>query len=250
VVHPANPCSVCINCSRHGINANFGLTGRIATAVANSGPKVFLCRRCETDEMQLYNERLQHPQPAGPGTAPSLASIVAWPQPLADIQNLCKCDALIRRRSHVIPNCHACRDVAFLHEHTVPFNDAENILRTRNKNAIEGRTPVNGPGQHLVSVQTINARAAAGIGRMCPCGGKPEVQPPGATYMTVCLGCMGVRIDPANLPARLQNVPPRRVGLRSGPSRTKGPQRALRRWDWRVNIERGWDPADRFINGT
>ncbi|KAH7083083.1 hypothetical protein BKA63DRAFT_404107 [Paraphoma chrysanthemicola] len=236
IAHPGTACRVCLNCLNHEHNAKLALTRATANGNAQSGPNIFLCRRCEFDEMRLYNERLQNPVPAGPGNVPSMAFIQHWPTVAQPRQDLCVCETKVTR--------------PFQLEFTTPFHATENILRTRTKKAIQGRIPVNGPnGHYLVSAAGIADRTASGVGRMCPCGGQPEVQNPATRYMTICMACMGVRINPANLPRRLRNVQRLRTGLRSGGPRTYGPQAMQRRWDWRVNIEQAWNPGDPFIGG-
>ncbi|KAH7093207.1 hypothetical protein FB567DRAFT_544587 [Paraphoma chrysanthemicola] len=166
IAHPGTACRVCRSCRTHDREAKVAQTIPMANGNAVSGPNISLCRRCEFDEMRLYNERLQNPAPTGPGIAPSIASVENWPSATRPRQNLCVCEQKIRARSGPGPNCHACRDQAFQLEFTNPFHATENILRTRTKKAIQGRIPVNGPnGHYLVSAAGIANRTASGVGQ-------------------------------------------------------------------------------------
>ncbi|KAH7083078.1 hypothetical protein BKA63DRAFT_404444 [Paraphoma chrysanthemicola] len=236
--HPGHgTCWTCDVCTAHEHNLKLNQIGHVATSAPLSGDLSFLCSRCELEEMELYYQRMAMVRPVAGvgGAAPSLAFIAnLWPQPntpvvITDVQDFCIC----RNRW----------DVA----HEEPYQFAEEILRTRTRPVIEGRKQCNlngGNRPHHVTQQTITHRVARNVGCLCPCGGEPNVQPPGQDYITICLACMGVRIIPNRLPNEL---------LRPAPvvaPRTHGPMRALRRAMWRVNIERGWIPGDPYLNGA
>lgn len=104
---------------------------------------------------------------------------------------------------------------------------------------------------HFVSNTEFARRINAGIGRLCPCGRRPKLpEPQGQEYITVCLACMGVNIEPGNLPVKYQqaNIRPRRRSPRGHtPNITKGPRAAVRAAHFRVNFERLWAPNDHNV---
>jgi hypothetical protein len=91
---------------------------------------------------------------------------------------------------------------------------------------------------------------------MCPCGRKPKASL-GADYeyITFCLGCSGVRVNPVHLPVKYRQAAieaglRRRATLRRprGLSNTKGPGSLARNHLFRANIECGWmAPHDPWI---
>jgi hypothetical protein len=222
-----------------------------------SGPLIELCLRCTEEEMVLYWERHGTAKPAGPGSAPSLRDIAQWPTghtPAAHRQDLCVCE--VRAIDAYSLHCHACRDEAFDREHMQSFFEAEDMLRERNKAVIQGKKRCDANGgtkAHRVQPRHVVAREVAGIGRMCPCGEKPDVRPLGQQFISICLVCMGVQVDPMRVPAKYSRARlQRKLSLRlaAQKNRTRGPMEAERRATWRVNIERGWVPQDPFLNGA
>lgn len=267
IIHP-QPGSVitCANCRIHDTNAwgPFGVPTNwfietFATEERNSGLRNQLCYSCIRDEMELYWLRQGTNPPQGP--ALSVHRVVDWPiMPNAD-QNLCICqrDAVDRWVFH----CHACRDEALRITCMRPYRRAENILRCRTRPVITGkkRCALNGgTAQHWIGLQRKRNRVNAGFGRRCPCGNKSKpMEPGGSEWISICLACMGVRIELARMPAKYQraNMQPRRRSPRghaatAGPvlSRTQGPKAAQRSPEFRVNIERGWVENDWFVGGT
>lgn len=195
--------------------------------------------------------------PSGPSAAPSLALAAQWPTLPGVTQNLCICHATAV--TPYVNHCHACRSAAFTTHAGSAKLLAQRILHNRTTAVITGRTRCNlngGTAAHLIPQEQRIRRWH--IGRKCPCGRKPKLEalPSSREYITVCLACMGVKIVPGNLPQRLRQhrFQQREFELRSGVVRacgvTKGPKRAARRAEYRVNIERGWVEDDPLVGGT
>jgi hypothetical protein len=125
----------------------------------------------------------------------------------------------------------------------------EDVLGRKSKNTINGtETHLMGrPHGRRIAARHIRAREAKGIGRICPCGNEPlPPAPVGNEYCTICIACMGVKIDPAHLPLHFQLVAVNFANARH-PTRVHN---ARRHEDTRVNIERAWLPFYRYINWT
>ncbi|KAH3943069.1 hypothetical protein HBI56_101260 [Parastagonospora nodorum] len=251
--HDAGPAPwVCNECMRHGQAEKLANFEKRATAAQHSGPRAQLCKGCTRDEMKLYYERCMGPNPWDndpSGLGPRYTQWVNhWPTSLAahghNTQDLCLCNRKYVRmfmREH----CHACRDTIFQTRVTEPHHRHEHFLRERTKAVIKGEKLCSGPDgnggtkPHRVRPAIINARMAKGIGRMCPCGEKPVDQ----DFIDICLACMGVRVIPDRIPTKYQqnNVLHGRITRSSQRNnRTKGPARAERGFQFRVNIERGY----------
>jgi hypothetical protein len=261
---------VCTTCLPHGRAAKLGVLGIQANVAQGSGPMIQLCKDCIRDEMELYWAR--YGKTLGPHNlliAPSLAHIAAWPTGAHpnDVQDLCIC---AHRAVGRFENscCHACRDAAFTNLHSGYYRRAERILRNYSRDVITGAKLCreNGPSGTPATLNRRTRPLAAGLGRMCPCGNKPETQ---AHWITICLACMGVRIDPRQgIPAKYSpaRMPKRKILLsrtaaprpNAGIKMTKGRRGALVHHNYRVNIESGWllgrqcgvfRQGDPFING-
>jgi hypothetical protein len=267
--HNANRPEVCTTCLPHGRTAKLNVLGIQANAAQGSGPMVQLCKDCIRDEMELYWARygttIQAPNLL---RAPSLAHIGAWPIGANpnDVQDLCTCaHRAVGRFENT--RCHSSRDAAFTNLHAGYYRRAERILRNYSRDVItDVRTcRENGPAGTPAALNRRTQPLAAGVGRQCPCGNKPETQ---AQWITICLACMGVRIDPRNIPRKYTRakmpkrkvLPSRTAAPRPGAGlkKTKGPRRALVNHNYRVSIESGWlfgnlcgvfDSGDPFING-
>ncbi|XP_014557124.1 hypothetical protein COCVIDRAFT_15513 [Bipolaris victoriae FI3] len=247
----------CGNCRQHEGHPLFPDKRALINSYSNvnlaSGIRSQLCRSCIYDEVELYWLRQGT---AGPTNARSSPFIRQWPLPNG-LQNLCMCE-IWTVDTPANDCCHACRDVLFSEFCFRPFQMTEDVLHSCTQPVIKGtRLYVNQDiGRSTrVSAATILKRRAQGIGRMCPCGNKPK-RPSVQEYITYCMACSGVRINPNFLPRDLRQGPvmaryQRRQSLRnSGFKRTKGPTAARRHPTYRVNIERAWLTPDPEIGGT
>lgn len=247
---------VCSHCIQHDtidpryLPSKLAVVQRPATEHARTGHRAQLCTRCIRDEVELYWDRQRRPMPANPGFTVQL--VTQWPN-LGGIQDLCICPLwAIQLLANTC--CHACREDWFWHQSYNPSTQNEDMLRTRTEPVIQGRKRCilnGGNAQHAVSAATIAERQAQLIGRMCPCGERPKT-PNAPEYISVCLGCMGVRIDPNRLPPEYSFQAVDSVLQRKGRSRgplfrpTKGPRREARSPNFRVNIERAWIHPDDY----
>jgi hypothetical protein len=247
----------CAHCRAHEGHPLFpnkrNLVNSNATTNPLSGYRTQLCTSCIHDEVEFYWLRQGQPMP---GNIVSLNWARQWPA-VNGLQDLCICEGnSINDLANT--HCHACRDEGFNIFSYQQYAQCEDVRRNCIKPIIQGKRPYDpnavGP-RHRVSATTVNRRMADGIGRMCPCGKKPKRQST-PEYITICLSCSGVRIDPVHLPPDLQQAPMmdalnRRTSLRGWVMpRTKGPARANRHPSYRVNIERGWLTPDLRIGGT
>lgn len=236
-----------------------------ADANYRSGFRNQLCRRCIRDEVELYWLRQGKPVPPIQQLDDTNQIVEQWPTAPYSLQDLCICNRLSIISFRI--RCHACRDEGFRIASWNQYKLAEDILTNREKKVITGHRRCRNNGGTRGYVQrhlrrgmlngTITDRSAnAGLRRRCPCGEKPKARST-PEYITFCLACSGVRIDPANLPANLreENVMAgiaRREGMRDSTkaaravvtSRTKGMRRAVRSHLYRVNIESGWINSD------
>lgn len=239
---------VCGNCETHGEGTKTALIASIAGGTTpNTGHRIQLCRDCIRDEMELYHERtnsLQQAQLLSHGPS-SMDNIALWPA-VGRIQDLCICrhDAIDLRGGHY---CHSCRDVGFRTRAITPCETTHRYL-TRKSGVIDGTIVCDVRAQPATHVETRRRW------RPCPCG-KPAKRPlpQNQEYITICAVCMGVWIDPNNLPTRgrYRYGPQhkRRRRVRPIPT-TKGRGNAQRDWKFRVNIERGWVHPDPNIGGA
>lgn len=198
-MHPV----VCSTCLPHEHQTKLNSLEIPATVAQASGPLIQLCKECIRDEMELYWARYGRAKPTGHHTAPSLADIVAWPTrpDPDDVQNLCICAVrAVGRFANTC--CHQCRNNAFTNFHEGCYQTVETILRDHTKALITGErlcTLNGGTTPNRVRDRDLQARLAAGIGRMCPCGKRPQVQ---AQWISICLACMGVRVDARHIPKK------------------------------------------------
>ncbi|USP81701.1 uncharacterized protein yc1106_08975 [Curvularia clavata] len=260
IEHPDGPETVvtCGHCRTH-VDDYEQLRHAMITADADinpfSGYRTQLCRGCIRDEVELYWLRQGQPNP-GPAQNSTLAMVRQWPA-ANGVQDLCICEenSIAKwARTH----CHACRTTLFLRDTHARWQIAEHVLRHHNKAVITGKCPhrleedLYAP-ENRVSEDIVARRMANGIGRMCPCGEKPKEQST-PEYITFCMGCSGVRIDPAHLPPELQEDAVlasyrRRQSLRNPDRNTKGPAQARKDPMNRVNTECGWMGPDPWLNG-
>ena len=274
---------VCGNCQTHGAGVEDRNTDHLVTSVGpgvhSVGYKSRLCPDCIHDELELFYQRTGTHQPLAPA---SLRQVNRWPRWNFGDQDLCICPTRAIRNFH--RNCHACRDEAFRILAHDPKHLAEDILATRTTPVITGEklcTANGGIRAHTVSAANQQRRSTAHVRHRCPCGAKPEAPQPFPTqeYISICLACMGVHIRRHNIPdkysrARImgpnnetrrrstriagRNVVPTSTAPPPGQpllppvvyAPTKGPKRALRSHEFRVNIERGWVAGDGFVGGT
>ncbi|KAF2118795.1 hypothetical protein BDV96DRAFT_362542 [Lophiotrema nucula] len=254
----------CVTCRLHGYTQRMNevsqwATERFAGTVTHNpnGYRTQLCKNCAKEEVQLYWLRVQqHPQPpAQPVNQPGLhwsRRVRQWPVaggPHGGLpQDLCVCDA----RAIEVPRirqCHPCRDITFQRIATNNRNRRDNALRNLSQGSINGTRRKVGFARKLVGANTQNPRQIRGVRRTCPCGNEPMAAAPSAAqeYVSICLGCMGVKVDPRNLPNDL--TPPSLNGtvlggtfnferMRVRPS----PVRKIERHPGaRVNIESPWE---------
>lgn len=243
-------------------------TGQISTQVSQPalpapgvpamswGARADLCTPCIKEEMKLYWERMGIAMPGtipgtpDPATRPTLNWAEHWPTAGAPLQDLCIChERTVTQFQRSC--CHACRDRAFYSEYLSEAKETEDILRERKKAVIKGDSlcDINGgTSTFYVSAAEIAARVTKGVGRVCPCGREPAPLAPAAHFIDVCLACSGVRVDPTRIPPAYQQLtmsPPNKRVTRNHP--TKGPRKAKRGPEYRVNIELAWrsvDPGD------
>ncbi|RAR07973.1 atp-dependent dna helicase mer3 [Stemphylium lycopersici] len=247
--HPIpNQVTACAHCMAHEIVPHYlpsklAVVQRPAAQHARTGHRAQLCTHCIRDEVELYWVRQGQPAPAAPGF--TVQFVTQWPNH-GSIQDLCTCPQWAIQQC-ATTRCHTCRDTWFFDQSYQALTQNEDMLRTRTKPVIQGHRRCNlngGSAQHAVSAATITARQNQQIGRMCPCGERPKA-PNAPEYISVCLGCMGVRIDPTHLPAKYQlpAVLPklqRMARLNQQFRPTRGPKSAPRSPNHRVNIERAW----------
>ena len=232
----------------------------LADANYQSGFRNQLCHRCIRDEVELYWLRQGTPVPPIKPGGDTKQLVEQWPIAPNSLQDLCICNRLGITQFQF--RCHACRDEGFRVNSWARYKLAEDILTSRDKKVITGHIRCHkngGTGRHLrkgIPDGPVTDRIAnAGLRRRCPCGEKPKAQST-PEYITFCLGCSGVRIDPANLPPHLQydNVMAgieKRKGMRLSTQRlrkvemrrTNGTRKAKRSHIFRVNIESAWIPS-------
>ena len=224
--------------------------------VRQHNPEAFkgqLCHGCIKDEMKLYWARQATAQPAAPV---SVTAVDTWPTTAAAPQNLCICE-----ENAIDPyafHCHACRREAFQLFAADEKDSTAEFLGKRQKAVIKGtrRCVLNGGTQGYIVDGGVQARRwNDNRFRQCPCGETPK-RSDALEYIDYCMSCMGVEVDPANLPPKYQQInfpTPRRSARNHGTpiyAPTKGPKRAARNPRFRVNIERGWVPNDPYVGGT
>ncbi|KAH7398630.1 hypothetical protein DE146DRAFT_497463 [Phaeosphaeria sp. MPI-PUGE-AT-0046c] len=248
--------SVCTTCLGHGVaERQRYIDGLAGPRVHGPGPSFLglrtkLCKSCVRDEMSLYWSRVGTARPV----VGSAWQSTAWPthgMAPANAQDLCTC----RHRAMpplVANNCHACRDDFFDATIDQQRDRHDAFLRERTSKVIKGQSQCvlnGGTAQHLVPPNTQAARIANGDVRACPCGEKPmRLRPGQPEFISICLCCMGVRVDPAHIPPEYQRqaLQRRRPETRSQRAlnnalpRTKGPAAAPRDGNFRVNIELGF----------
>ncbi|OAK98501.1 hypothetical protein IQ06DRAFT_337903 [Phaeosphaeriaceae sp. SRC1lsM3a] len=202
-----------------------------------------------------YNNRVGRAVPAGPGAALSLQNIAAWPTTTVapgNAQDFCTCLAVgVTPFEH--NSCHACRDEFFeVLVTNAAYNHAD-FLSERRKEVINGTSQCDANGgtePKLLPRRILNQHIANGLGRACPCGEPPDGT---AHFIDFCLSCQGVKVYSNLIPRKYQRDrvltgrPSTRsrdalptAGAAAGNELTKGPRRANRRWDWRVNIKFGF----------
>ncbi|KAF2006119.1 hypothetical protein P154DRAFT_570193 [Amniculicola lignicola CBS 123094] len=262
--HTANFPLTCNTCQLHEeivkqteANSPYAIwAGAVAVGTNANHFRTQMCRNCIHREVRLYWTRVNGTGPTQNPPQPTAAHVANWPTPpvgapmAAPLQDLCICVAM-----HVTPygpngsgNCHGCRDAVW----TLATDAKEaitDILRNSTANSIKGdRRRHQGRDRKTISDLNRWRREQRGIGMLCPCGNEPE---PAALqvaneYATICIKCMGVRIDPARLPARLQRNAMRDL-------RTRGLKTHVHKKKidpaYRVNMERAWLEFDPFIGG-
>ncbi|KAF1829133.1 hypothetical protein BDW02DRAFT_574251 [Decorospora gaudefroyi] len=227
------------------------------------GFKAQLCHSCIKDEMELYWQR-QGTNP--PLQLPSMRMVARWPMLNTSVQDLCICRATIVNYEN---HCHACRDDAWNDLTASEKAEPEDIFGTRIPGVAKGQKAITANQQWRNTAATRQRRHNNRIARLCPCGNLPKKQLGPQTiaareYISYCLACMGVKVDPrwnkppvkyreeavANLRRRQRLVAAVNVGVVApGYHRTKGPLREIRDPSFRVNIERGWVHNDPFVGG-
>jgi predicted Fe-S protein YdhL (DUF1289 family) len=144
-----------------------------------------------------------------------------------------------------------------------PYELGERVLTNCTKDVIVGRKRCDvyrGYGRYKKKLEqrgfkdiVVERQRRAGVTRRCPCGEKPTKTGFGEDYISFCLGCSGVRVEPWYLPPELEKRPvmaslERRRTLRKSTriaraqrsGRTCGPLKERRHHMYRVNIECGW----------
>lgn len=263
-IHPVpTPVTVCANCIGHqgnnpivnvapGQDNSSLIDGFAFQSMHTPRFRAQLCHDCIRDEVILYWERQGTPRPIG---QPSMLLTASWPTVPGSVQNLCICQekSIVAFHRH----CHECRMAAFAQFAADDKAHAAEILGTRTRPVITGKKLCDlngGIERHAISETTQDSRVRRRVGRQCPCGAtpKPREEEEWEEYITYCLACMGVQIDPDALPEKYQqaNVRPKRRSARLAGNVTKGPRRAPVSSSFRVNIERGWLPNDLFVGGT
>ncbi|KAK7185120.1 uncharacterized protein CC84DRAFT_1246172 [Paraphaeosphaeria sporulosa] len=260
---PHNALTTCGLCRAHRRLYHLSVIRKYAKRERSTGFRARLCRDCERDEAKLYWDRHLRPMP---WTTSSLQDIVSWPSPQNQgNQDLCICVETVNSIHFTTlggPSflCCGCRDKYFLDEIVGPQRAVETMLINKKKALIKGDRRLANNASDKISQSRYNNRYARRIGRACPCGNESEPIHVGQPrpYIVYCQACMGVRIDGQKLPPDLLKdrlAPRRNVGTRNGTrwGKTKGPQKAPRHPDFRVNIERGWlkkqDINDDLIDG-
>jgi hypothetical protein len=241
-LHNARGPEVCSICIPHERAAKLASLRVHATDQPGSGPLIRLCKDCIRNEMELYWSRVGRARPNHPVISPDMIHVNAWPTGPNpnDAQDLCICaHHAVRRFASTC--CHACRNVASQNLHELYYqNTAEVILRTRTKAVITGKKKCReNDGQGT----PMNANRRARFERMCPCGEKPADIPGAVPWISICLPCMGVRIDPRNIPEKYSQASIEKRVLRprlSKVKKTKGPESRPMHRNFRVNIECGW----------